>query len=615
MRESDGPPADAPLSLRVSHATSVPAPGSMAQRPGGGDAAPASVGPLPASAAPGGAADPFAGPGEMRARARALDWAATSLGPVAAWSPALRTVVRTSLESPFPINLWCGPELLLIYNDAYADVLGDKHPGALGRPGAEVWAEIWPQIAPMFPAIAAGGAPVYAEDAPFVVRRAGADHTGEGPNAWFTFALSAVRDDDGAVVAYLNVVSETTGRVRAERAREAARAEARRAEARLLGVFEKAPSFMVLLRGPEHVVEYANAAYYRLVGHRSLVGRPLFDALTEVRGQGYEALLARVLETGETFVGREMPALVSDVPGAEPVQRYLDLVYYPIDEADGTRSGVVAHGNDVTEHVLARREAQRARGQAEEANQAKSHFLAMMSHEIRTPINAVLGYTDLLDLGVAGPLSPQQQEYVTRVRVSSRHLLGLVNDVLDLSKIEAGEMTVAADEVAAGDVLARVMEIMEAQAGPRGIDLRQAWDCPPSTRFTGDADRVRQIVLNLVANALKFTPAGGAVTLRCRTADEASADVVAEGAAWVVVDVDDTGRGIAPEKLGRIFEPFGQAEAEDARGRDGTGLGLTISRRFARMMGGDLTVESTPGAGSRFSLWLPHARDASPDAD
>jgi len=318
---------------------------------------------------PRGGADVFAGAGEMAARCREIDWAATPLGPVEGWPDALRFAVRTCLESPFPINLWCGPELVLVYNDGYRHVLGPRHPAALGRPGPEVWAEIWPEIEPMFQDIRAGGPPVYADDAPFVVERpAGhpaADPAG-GPNAWYTFALSPVRDEQGDVVAFLNIVSETTGRILAERATDSARAAAQAAEARLRDVFAQAPSFMAVLRGPEHVFEFVNEAYYTLVGRRELLGRPVVDALPEVRGQGFDRLLDRVLATGEPFVGAEVRFLLQPTPDAEPEERFLDFVYYPITEADGTRSGVVAHGSDVTGSVLARREVETQRARLEQ---------------------------------------------------------------------------------------------------------------------------------------------------------------------------------------------------------------------------------------------------------
>jgi PAS domain S-box-containing protein len=554
--------------------------------------------------------DPFSGAGEIRQLCRRLDWAATPLGPVAQWSATLRNVVRTAMASPFPINLWCGPELVLIYNDAYRPVLGSKHPSALGQPGSQVWAEIWSDIAPMFQEIRDGDTSVYADDAPFVVHRAdGEDDREEGAaNAWFTFALSPVRDEAGNIVAFLNIVSETTRRVLAERASEAARASAERAKARLREVFAQAPSFMAVLRGKNHVFEYANRAYHQLVGHRQIIGKPVLEALPELRDQGFETLLDTVLETGDPFVGREVSVFLSPSSDSTPVQHYLDFVYYPITEADGSRTGVVAHGSDVTDHVLARQEAQRARGESEKANLAKSQFLANMSHEIRTPINAVIGYADLLDAGVAEPLGARQQQYIDRIRASSRHLLALVNDVLDLSKIEAGEVMIRAEKRGVDAVLDAALHVVAPEADARRLAIHQEWQCDLGTRFLGDEDRVRQIVLNLLSNSLKFTEPGGVVTIRCRMGElpplESALPVTGQ---WVIIDIEDSGTGIAEDQLERIFDAFVQVDDSATRRAGGTGLGLAISRRFARLMGGDLTVRSEPGAGSCFSLWLPAA--------
>ena len=529
----------------------------------------------------------------MRALYREVNWSATLLGPVESWSPALRNIVRAALDSPFPINLWCGPDLVLIYNDGYRPVLGGKHPGAIGTPGSVVWAEIWPQIEPMFDQIKVGGPPIYADDAPFLVRRESDVAEVREPNAWFTFALSAVRDESGEIIAFMNIVSETTARILAQRSLATALKQAERAEARLREVFAQAPAFLAVLRGEDHVFEYVNTAYYQLVGHRELVGKPVWEALPEVRGQGFEDLLDTVMATGEPFIGREVKVTVARTADSSPEERYIDLVYYPITEEDGRRTGVVAHGSDVTEHVLARKESQLLRVRAEEANQAKSAFLANMSHEIRTPINAVIGYADLLDAGIGGALSGLQQEYVTRILGSSRHLLSLVNDILDLSKIEAGEMTVREELTALAEPVEQAFHMIQPEAEAKGLELTIEWTCDRNMRVSADEARVRQIVLNLLSNAVKFTEQGG-VHVRCGRVGSTA-----------TVAVHDTGIGIRADQLELIFDPFVQAEGGHTRRIGGTGLGLTISRRFARMMGGDLLVESQPGVGSTFVLALP----------
>ncbi len=553
--------------------------------------------------------DPFLGDAKLRALCRALDWSATPMGPVESWPAALKTTIRTCLESPYPTSLWCGPEMTFIYNDAYRNSLIAKHPWALGRSGSEVWAEAFDRIGPLLEEVRAGGSPHFAEDVEFDLERG----EGEDRSAWFTFSYSAVRDENGEVVAVMNIVWETTGRVLDAWELQAAKAAAQKSENRVREVFAHAPSFLAVLRGPDLAFEYVNEAYYQLVGHRKLVGIPVFEALPEVRGQGFEEILMNVVETGETFVGREIPIMVSRAPGGEPEQRFLDFVYYPVVEEDGTRSGVVAHGSDVTDHVLARQEAQRARTEAEDANRAKSQFLANMSHEIRTPINAIMGYTELMEMGIPGPVTAEQRSQLERVKMSSRHLLMLIDDILDLAKVEAGRMKMEAEQIRTADSVAAAIALLAPQAEAAGITLVD--DCTADTQvfYLGDSARVRQILVNLLSNAVKFTPADGEIRVTCGTEDAPGKDIeFGGGGPLTYIRVADTGIGIAPEELRSIFKPFSQVERGHTRTRGGTGLGLTISRQLARLMGGDLTVQSEPGEGSAFTLWLPMEAQAPP---
>ena len=259
------------------------------------------------------------------------------------------------------------------------------------------------------------------------------------------------------------------------------------------------------------------------------------------------------------------------------------------------------------ERQLARE--QTARIEAEAASQAKSEFLAMMSHELRTPLNAVLGYAELLDLGVAGPLTDAQRQQLGRISASGKHLLGLVNEVLDLARVEAGRLTVHREEHAAPGAIEAALVLALPQAEEKGLTVKSPGDSSRDVSYVGDEDRTRQVLLNLLSNAIKFTPSGGTVALEVEiTVTPDSAARLQEAERWVAFRVRDTGIGIGDDQIDAIFAPFVQAQGGHTRSKDGTGLGLTISRRLARLMGGDLTVESTLGSGSTFTLWLPAAR-------
>ena len=249
-----------------------------------------------------------------------------------------------------------------------------------------------------------------------------------------------------------------------------------------------------------------------------------------------------------------------------------------------------------------------ARAEAEASSQAKSEFLAMMSHELRTPLNAVIGYAELLDLGVAGALTNEQRHQLSRIRTSGRHLLGLVNEVLDLAKIEAGRLSVNIGVARTGEAADAALSLVQSHADEKGI--RFAANClgDGDAFYVGDEDRVRQILINLLSNAVKFTERGGQVALECGTTNDPDVEArLPECPKWVYFQVRDTGIGIPPEHLPVIFDPFVQVETGHTRSTDGSGLGLTISRRLARLMGGDLSVRSAVGAGSIFTLWLPAA--------
>ena len=264
----------------------------------------------------------------------------------------------------------------------------------------------------------------------------------------------------------------------------------------------------------------------------------------------------------------------------------------PIIVGEGRHGGLLISLEDITQLQHKEGELRLARDQAQSANQAKSDFLANISHEIRTPMNAILGFTEMLRRGYQR--NPEDtSKYLHTIHNSARHLLELINGILDLSKIEAGRLEIEQVRFPAHRVIQEVLQVLSARAAEQGLALGFKVEGPIPETILSDPARLRQIITNLVGNALKFTARGG-VDLRLRL----------DAGPRLIVEVADTGIGIPAERLESIFEPFVQAEASTTRRFGGTGLGLTISRRFARLLGGDITVSSSPGAGSVFTLSL-----------
>lgn len=241
------------------------------------------------------------------------------------------------------------------------------------------------------------------------------------------------------------------------------------------------------------------------------------------------------------------------------------------------------------------REAGQARVEAEAASLAKTQFLATMSHELRTPLNAIAGYADLMDLGVHGAVTEEQHADLERIRRSQRHLLSLVDDVLNLARIEARRVDYAITDVRMGDVFDTVVSLIQPQATAQGLTLDVPLD-DPSVAVRADREKLQQVVINLASNAVKFTDRGGRIALSVEPRGD-----------FVHMHVRDTGRGIPADKLEQIFHPFVQVESGLTRTAQGSGLGLAIARDLARGMGGDVTVESVEGEGSDFTVTLPRA--------
>jgi signal transduction histidine kinase len=248
--------------------------------------------------------------------------------------------------------------------------------------------------------------------------------------------------------------------------------------------------------------------------------------------------------------------------------------------------------------MLAKLEQQKA---IREASRLKSEFLANMSHELRTPLNAIIGFTELMYAGKLGPLAPEHHEYLGDILTSARHLLQLINDVLDLAKVESGKMEFRPERVDLARLIGEVRDILRGLAASKRLRVETQLD--PDVAFAVvDPARLKQVLYNYVSNAIKFTPEGGRIVIR----------VAAQGPDLFRLDVEDTGIGIPPEHLGKLFVEFQQLDASAAKKFQGTGLGLALTKRIVEAHGGRVEVRSTPGKGSTFSAILPRAMTAAP---
>jgi PAS domain S-box-containing protein len=347
---------------------------------------------------------------------------------------------------------------------------------------------------------------------------------------------------------------------------------------------------VVVLDANRRIVD-ANPAAIRLVGAPAdaVLGRSMADLLPAQAG-----LIARFSQVDQAATTISLDRGSGD--------EHYDLRISPVRGRQGEVTGLLLVLRDIGEQKRVERELQAAKEAAEEASRAKSAFLANMSHELRTPLNAIIGYSEMLREDI-GERDATAQADLDRIAGAGKHLLALINDILDLSKIEAGRMELALEQFSLRPLLDNVCATIDPLARQRGNTL--ALQIPPVLPpLTTDPTRLKQILLNLLSNAAKFTRDGQIRLDVALRPDEPGAP----HAELIAFAVCDTGIGMTDEQMDRLFQPFAQADSSTTRQYGGTGLGLAISRSFARMMHGDIYVESSPGVGSTFTLIVPVVR-------
>ncbi len=394
---------------------------------------------------------------------------------------------------------------------------------------------------------------------------------------------------------------------------------------------ESAPDSIITMDS-HSVILSVNSATERIFGYTpaELVGKQMGILMPERMRKRHHDGLARYVSTGERFLnwsmislpgltksGVEIPLEVSfgefvDEKGTRVFSGFLRDVSERVRQEELLKEAAIAlegHSEELKAQTVALEAAQqqlegayeaerRARAEAEEANEAKSRFLATMSHELRTPLNAIGGYAELMLDGIRGPVTDEQVLDLERIQRSQRHLLSLINDILNFAKIEAGKVNFDCRDISMHETLSTLEELVAPQLREKQIAYNY-YCCDPAFTAWADPEKVQQILLNLLSNATKFTPVRGSISVQCgSTATE------------MAVEVTDTGPGISETRVASIFEPFVQLDRLHRSNHEGTGLGLAISRDLARAMGGDLRVISSPGKGSTFVLSLPRLSPA-----
>ena len=639
------------------------------------------------------------GGGETGELMRSLDWSGTALAAPAQWPQSLSAVVGLILNTSFPMFVAWGPKLSFLYNDAYAEIMGAKHPAALGQPFEHVWSEIWDDILPIIRQ-AMSGQSTYHKNLPLQVLRRGFMEP-----AWFTFSYAPMRDESGAVAGMYCAVTETTEQVLAENHR------AQELE-RLRQLFYQAPGIIAVMRDKDHVFEIANTAYLDLIGERgNIIGKTAREVLPDVAGQGFFDLLDRVYQTGEPFIGREMPIMLKRSSDGAVEQRYLNFVYQPTRDHFGQVSGIFVEGSDVTDAVLAsqalRENEQRlrdlantiphlawmadaagqlhwyndrwydytgaspaqldqegwldyihpgdrallvgernrahasgepyevqvrirssqgeyrnyfiraaplrdgagaivqwfgtdtdvtaietAQSELRAANRRKDEFLAMLAHELRNPLAPISTAAELLKLTALDEKRVRQTSDIITRQVS--HMTKLVDDLLDVSRVTRGLVTLQEETLVLNNLVADAVEQVHAMLETKHHHF--TIDAPAeNVSVRGDRTRLIQVFSNLLNNAAKFTQADGRITLRL-----AAVDGHAE------ISVEDNGIGIAAPLLPYVFDLFTQAERSPDRSQGGLGLGLALVKSLVELHFGTVVAHSGgPGQGSCFTVRLP----------
>jgi len=557
------------------------------------------------------------GGGEMGAFMRSFDWGHSALGPLDQWPQSLRTSVSTCLNSRFAILIWWGPDLIMLYNDAYRQIIGAKHPAALGRPGRECWPEIWHIIGPMLGGVMQRGEATWSDDLLLMLER-----NGYPEECYFTFSYSPIRDELGDIRGVFTPVADTTERVINERQTRtlhdlAARAAVARevqpacaAIAETLAENARSIPFASLYLFDERRTSATLAAVAGIASGSKAA--QLSIGLSELPGP-----LAHAVASTKVTIVDDLADIWGPLPsGAWTVPARSGAVLPIVMPGQAHPAGFVLAGvsphkrvdrrylaffelvaGQISNVIAAARAYQEERKRAEELarlDRAKTAFFSNVSHEFRTPLTLLIGPLEDALANRHGVLPADAAESLAATHRNALRLLKLVNSLLEFSRMEARRARAAFQSIDLAALTTDLASNFRSLCEKAG--LRLVVDCPPLRSEEPayvDRDLWEKIVLNLLSNAFKFTHVG-AIEVRLEAKD-----------GQAVLTVRDTGVGIPPDELPRMFERFHRIENSHGRTHEGTGIGLALVQELVKLHGGAVGVESVEGRGSTFRVAIP----------
>lgn len=557
------------------------------------------------------------GGGEMGALLRSKDWDKSFLGPLEQWPRSLQVSAGICVSSRFDLIVWWGPELVMLYNDSYRRTLGRKHPDALGKPGREVYPEIWDVIGPMLEKVLTTGEATWSADLLLLLERSGYPE-----ETYHTFSYTPIRDTDGKVVGVITPVSETTDEVISQRRLLTLRDLASRSvdakneteawefAAKALGGNPYDVPFAILYKFDREITSAEAVAFTGITSGNSF----LLDVVDLKGATRIAQLIRAVVENGAAVEFAELGQLGIRLPGGFWGASPTDLILLPIKQT-GQESGMgvlVAGVNchkkldedyrgfldlvagQIAKSVADARVVDEERRRAESLaalDRAKTAFFSNISHELRTPLTLILGPLDEMRARGTDPTAVSQSE-LELVHRNAIRLLKLVNTLLEFSRIEAGRVQATYERVQLGEATAEIASVFRSAMERAGLQFDVRCEEPRAEMYV-DKQMWENIILNLLSNALKFTHAGGVSV------------VLTEADGSAELRVQDTGVGIPAGEMPHLFERFHRIEGTHGRTNEGTGIGLALVQELVKLHGGTIRAQSELGRGSEFVVTIP----------